>query len=157
MEITQEVYLALGSNSGNREEHILNAITLLNVRVGKFIIKAGNFENEAQGFESDTLFLNTCVQIQTKLSPTNLLAEIKRIEKDLGRLPKKNEKYESRSIDIDIILYSDTVISTEELTIPHLHFRSRDFVLVPLTEIAPNVIDPLTNLTIQQLYELFNK
>lgn len=154
MEINREVYLALGSNSGNREENILFAIKSINNKIGKVQFSAKYFENAAQGFESDTLFLNTCIQIQTELSPIALLVKIKEIELELGRQPKSSKTYESRPIDIDIILYGDEVISTADLTIPHPHFRKRDFVLIPLSEIAPGLIDPISSLTILQLLHL---
>jgi 2-amino-4-hydroxy-6-hydroxymethyldihydropteridine diphosphokinase len=156
MEITSIVYLALGSNSGKREENILSAIQLIDEKIGVVQKVAKNFENEAFGFISDTLFLNTCIQVQTNLNPTEILAITKTIESDLGRKPKITDVYNSRTIDIDIIIYGDLVLNTSELKIPHIHFRLRDFVLVPLHEIAPHVLDPVTELTIKQLLKLKN-
>jgi 2-amino-4-hydroxy-6-hydroxymethyldihydropteridine diphosphokinase len=156
MEIKNTAFLALGSNTGNREKNISEAISLINQNIGLVKKIASNLENEAVGFRAETLFLNTCIEITTHLSPTELLNQLKAIEKTLGRKEKKSDQYESRPIDLDIILYADLVISTDRLIIPHPHFRKRDFVLIPLSEIAPKSIDPITNLCIDQLLELLN-
>lgn len=156
MEKITDIYLALGSNSGNREENILSAIKLIEETIGEIISVAQYFENEAQGFSSDTLFLNNCAHVRTKLSPELVLKSIQSIEKQIGRQPKTSHEYESRPIDIDIILFGDLLLSTQTLIIPHPHFRSRNFVLKPLLEIAPHAIDPKTRLSILQLFELSN-
>ncbi len=156
MEVENDILLSLGSNLGNREQNIKLAISKIETEIGKVQKVATNLENEAQGFESQTQFLNTVVQIKTTISPMVLLEKIKKIELDLGRKPKKNNGYESRCIDIDIILFDNLVFNNEFLTIPHKNYRSRDFVLIPLSEIAPTRIDPITCLTSQQLLNLLN-
>jgi 2-amino-4-hydroxy-6-hydroxymethyldihydropteridine diphosphokinase len=154
MEIVHDIYLSLGSNSGNREENIQQAISKVNDSIGSVVSCATFFENAAQGFHSDTLFLNTCICVKSDIDHFSLLRKIKEIEESLGRKPKTVVGYESRTIDIDIILLDNLVFSNHDLTIPHKLFRSRDFVLFPLTEIAPDVIDPVSSLTSQQLLEL---
>jgi len=154
MEIVHDIYLSLGSNSGNREENLQRAISKINDSIGSVLSCATFFENAAQGFHSDILFLNTCIYVKSNIDHFSLLEKIKEIEEYIGRKPKTVDGYESRKIDIDIILFDDLVISNQELTIPHKQFRSRDFVLFPLNEIAPSVIDPVTSLTSQQLLDL---
>lgn len=149
-----EVYLSLGSNIGDREKNIEKAIDLIQTKVGKILKVASNFENEAQGFQSQILFLNTCIHVQSLLTAEEILNEVKGIESTLGRQPKKSDEYESRSMDIDILFYNATILTSKNLTIPHPHFRSRNFVLIPLNEISPDLLDPITQLTVNQLLQL---
>ncbi len=150
MEI-RTVHLSLGSNIGDKTHIISKAIQLIDSKVGNVIAISSLYETEALGFESDELFNNCCIEIETDLSPTNLLHTNQLIENELGRVKTKHGEYESRKIDIDIILYQNKIIESKELTLPHLHFRERNFVLFPLEEIAKNTLDPITQLTISQL------
>lgn len=150
------VYLSLGSNLGDRFQHLQNAQAELTENVGTIKAVSRIVENPPQGFDAQLDFLNLCLSIETNLSPLELLAAIKKIEEKLGRTVKSIEGYTSRCIDIDIILYEYVVMCSEKLTIPHPHFRKRIFVLSPLREIAPSEIDPKTMLSIQQLYDNCN-
>jgi 2-amino-4-hydroxy-6-hydroxymethyldihydropteridine diphosphokinase len=155
MEITEALFLSLGSNLGDRKQKIESAYALIEKTIGPILKKSSYFENIAVGFESDDLFLNSCIQVRTDKTPDEVLQAIKTIENQLGRTQRQpNEAYKSRQIDIDIILWGDLVFEHEKLTIPHFNFRERLFALVPLTEIAPNVIDPVSQLTVKQLLNL---
>lgn len=147
------VYLSLGSNLGNRVQHLLDARNELNSDAGEIASVSRIFENPPNGFDAEQDFLNICIKLNTDLSPLQLLDVIKQIEQRLGRQRNTTNGYTSRCIDIDIILYDNRVLHSEKLTIPHTHFRKRLFVLKPLSDIALNEIDPETMLTIQQLLD----
>ncbi len=144
-------FLSLGSNIGDKYRHITQSILLLEKKVGKIQAISSLYETKALGFESEELFFNCCVKIQTSLAPKELLLTIQSIEKKLGRIKTKQNEYESRIIDIDILLCQNQILKTKELTVPHPRFRERNFVLYPLEEIAKNEIDPVNSLTIYQL------
>lgn len=146
------VYLSLGSNLGDRYQNLLNALAELSNKVGTVKLISETYENPPNGFDADQDFLNLCAEVYTELSPQELLVAIKEIEKELGRSKSNIEGYTSRPIDIDIILYDDLILKGENLTIPHLHFKKRAFVLKPLSDIAYDKIDPETLLTIGQLF-----
>lgn len=146
------VYLSLGSNLGDRLQHLQKAQEELTNNVGTIIKVSRIVETPPHGFEAEHNFLNLCLAIETEFSPVALLEVLKKIEKNLGRKEKTTEGYASRCIDIDIILYENVLIKSEQLTIPHPHFRKRLFVLKPLSEIASKEIDPETTLTIEQLF-----
>ena len=146
------VYLSLGSNLGDRFQHLQNAQVALSKVVGEISTVSRIYENPPSGFDADQDFLNICLSIETGLAPAELLKTLKKIESELGRTMKSAKGYSSRCIDIDIILYLDIVFQSENLTLPHPQFRKRMFVLKPLNDIAPNEIDPVTMLTIEQLF-----
>ena len=129
-------FLSLGSNLGDKEENLRKAINLINEKAGK-VTKASSFINtEPWGFSSDNLFVNACVEIDTTLTPQELLAATKQIETVMGRKQKSiNGTYNDRIIDIDILLYGDITVDEENLKIPHPHMYERDFVMIPLKEI----------------------
>ena len=130
------VYLSLGANLGNREATINKALDLLATQVGPLIKRSSFFYSQPWGFDSPNEFCNLCASFQTSLSPLDLLHTTQSIERQLGRTEKSiNNVYHDRVIDIDILLYGDTTISTPELTIPHPKMDERDFVKVPLAEI----------------------
>lgn len=129
-------FLSLGSNLGDKEENLRKAINLINEKAGK-VTKTSSFINtEPWGFSSDNLFVNACVEIDTTLTPQELLAATKQIETVMGRKQKSiNGTYNDRIIDIDILLYGDITVDEENLKIPHPHMYERDFVMIPLKEI----------------------
>lgn len=146
------VYLGLGSNVGDREEYIEQAISLLKETPGiKVIRRASNFETEAEGKTTQPLFINSAVEISTDLPPAKLLEVTQSIEDTLGR--ERGVEWGPRTIDIDILLYGDTVISDNALTIPHALMHERLFVLEPLKQIAPHVVHPMFDRTISELFE----
>jgi dihydroneopterin aldolase/2-amino-4-hydroxy-6-hydroxymethyldihydropteridine diphosphokinase len=128
-------YLALGSNLGDREENIKNAIQKINLLQKTKVLKQSKFiyTNPLGGPANQSKFLNAALKIRTALSPTTLLKSLKIIEKDLGR--EKNVRNGPRKIDLDILLYADRIIRKKDLIIPHPRMFDRDFVLKPLSEV----------------------
>lgn len=144
-------YIGLGSNVGDREEYIDQAIFLLkkvpDIRVVKV---SSSFETEAEGVADQPPFINAAAKIETKLDPYRLLKELQRIEDTLGR--DREIEWGPRTIDLDILLYEDQIISDDKLTVPHPLLHERLFALAPLSEIAPDVIHPVLELTISDIY-----
>jgi 2-amino-4-hydroxy-6-hydroxymethyldihydropteridine diphosphokinase len=146
-------YLALGSNLGDRRANLEAAVTGLRshprIRVGPV---SAPIETEPVGGPPEQgPYLNAATQIETDLEPAALLAELKLLEHTLGR--RDGPRWGPRVIDLDIILYGDTVLHTPHLTIPHPRFRERRFVLEPLAEIAPDARDPVTGRTVRELLQ----
>ena len=136
-------YLALGTNIGNKRRNMITAAALLAERVGDVLALSGFYETEPWGFQSENTFLNAGLQLDTSLSPLELLKATQEIEIEMGRTQKSNGAYHDRIIDIDILLYDNLVLQTPELTLPHPLMHERLFVMEPLAEIAPNVIHPV--------------
>lgn len=136
-------YLALGTNIGNKRRNMITAAALLAERVGDVLALSGFYETEPWGFQSVHTFLNAALQLETALSPLELLKATQQIELEMGRTEKSNGVYHDRIIDIDILLYDDLILQTPELTLPHPLMHERRFVMEPLSEIAPNVIHPV--------------
>lgn len=146
-------YLSIGSNLGDRFANIENAIALIQEQLGTVILKSSIYITEPVGFSADLDFFNLCIAIETNSSPTELLEKLKSIEKQLGRNKKSvNGIYESRLIDIDIILFGNIIVNDSQLNIPHKKYLERMFVLKPLAEIAADIIDPIKGKTIKQLF-----
>ena len=147
------VFLSIGSNEGERLLNIEKALTKITENAGEIYLKSPIYENPPLGFESEINFYNLCVGIKTKFSPEDLLFILQQIEIEIGRNKKTiEEQYSSRIIDIDIILFNDIVFKSILLTIPHMLFRQRNFVLKPLRDIAAMTIDPITGFTVDYLY-----
>ena len=147
------VYLSLGSNKGDRIGYVQQATRLLGACENVSIIRTSAFyETEPWNMSSDTWFVNAVVEIKTKLSPKELLAECKRIEAQLGRTPAKSGNYGDRTIDIDILFYGNEIIQDEEITIPHKYVHLRAFTLVPLLELIPDFIHPVLHKSITDLH-----
>lgn len=148
------VYLGLGTNLGNKEANLRTAIYKLQERIGKQVSLSSFYETAPWGFESDHSFLNAAIGLDTSLSPIEILHITQEIEKELGRTQKSvNGSYSDRLIDIDILLYDSLVLHTPELTIPHPLMTERDFVMQPLVEIAGNVIHPIRQKTLSEIYQ----
>ena len=141
------VYLGLGSNLGDRHQHLEQAISLINERVGEVIRRSSFIETEPWGFESGNTFLNGVILCATQLSPRELLSTTQQIERELGKTRKHAtlrqlstihyplSTYRDRPIDIDILLYDDLTVDEPDLKIPHPLMHQRDFVMIPLNEI----------------------
>ncbi|MBR8763993.1 Bifunctional folate synthesis protein [Porphyromonas levii] len=148
----ERVYIALGSNIGDRASILAQAVGLLSERVGVVTVESKVVETEPVGFVSEHPFLNQVVAVDTELSPLEVLETTQNIERELGRWRKSVDGvYLDRTCDLDIILYGDRIMEEAFLTIPHKLFRERKFVLEPLAEIAPEVIDPVTGKRINEL------
>lgn len=142
------VYLALGSNLGNREENLKQAIASLPPQMD-VKEKSHVYETPPWGYEEQPRFLNQVVKTQTYLQPEQLLKHIKRLEVALGR--KATFRNGPREIDIDILMYDDLVLNTPILTLPHPHMHERGFVLLPMMDIAPDLVHPLTGKSVREM------
>ena len=149
-------FLSLGSNIGNRERHIDEALLALNRHEQIAVIRVANYvESKADGGPEQGDFLNTASQIQTDLLPMELLAVCQEIEEQMGR--KRIEQWGPRIIDIDIILYGEKTIRRAHLKIPHPRMHERWFVLFPLCQIASDARHPRLRKTARQLLDKLEK
>ena len=145
------VYLSLGTNIGNRRGNLVKAAALLAERVGDILALSGFMETEPWGFESENLFLNAAIKMETPLTPDELLSATQAIEREMGREKKSDGSYHDRVIDIDILLYDNRVIEQPGLIVPHPLMQERLFVMAPLAEIAPFERHPLLGQTFMEL------
>ncbi|MEJ2715918.1 MAG: 2-amino-4-hydroxy-6-hydroxymethyldihydropteridine diphosphokinase [Deltaproteobacteria bacterium] len=150
--MTHPVYLAFGSNLGNRQATYREAIRAL-TRIPGTVVKACSRLYETEPIElSDNggAFLNAAIALETDLSPRELMREMTRIEADLGKSPTHTSDM-SRMIDLDLLLYDDWHVHEENLEVPHPRMHTRAFVLIPLAEIAAHAVHPTLHLTVEQL------
>ena len=147
--MTSSTYLLLGSNLGNRLEILSSAIQQLEFQVGKIIKTSSVYESEPWGVTDQQRFLNQIIEIETGLSPENLLETCLNIEKDLGRTRFK--KWRERTIDIDILFYNNDIIKTSSLIVPHPQIHNRRFTLVPLCEMDKSKNHPILNKSVEEL------
>ncbi len=145
-----KVFLGLGSNIGDKEKNIHDALSHLSdfctiKKISHFYL------TEPVGDVKQDWFLNCCAKIETKLAPEDLLIHLKAIEQKLGRT--KTVKNGPRCIDIDILFYGDEVVKTKDLLIPHPRIQGRLFVLRPLLDLDPEFIHPVTKISIQEMYQ----
>lgn len=148
-----DVYLSLGSNLGDRGENLHHAIDKIEERIGEVIATSAFYVTDPVGFASENQFLNAACLVRTSLKPFEVLTITQYIEKEMGRQVKSyNKVYIDRTIDIDILLYDNEVIDTDTLIIPHPNMNSRAFVILPLSEIAAQVVHPISNKTIEAIW-----
>lgn len=144
----QVAYLSLGSNLGNREQNLRGAIRQASA-LGRLVAVSSFYQTEPVEFTDQPWFLNCVIALETATQPAQLMAELLRIEHEMGR--QRVLKKGPRSIDIDILLFGDDVVNTPELTIPHPEMARRRFVLQPLAEIAPELLHPVSQKTVTQI------
>lgn len=145
------VYLGLGSNLGQKEEILRLAIVEIEKQIGPISARSAFYISEPWGFDSPNSFVNACIAVNTHLSPQECIHVIADIERDLGRIKTTSVGYKDRRIDIDILFYDQLVIREENLTIPHPMLHQRSFVLNPLSAIAPDLLHPVFNKTVELL------
>jgi 2-amino-4-hydroxy-6-hydroxymethyldihydropteridine diphosphokinase len=143
------IFLLLGTNLGDRSQHLATARALIEARAGKIIKTSAIYQTAAWGKTDQPDFYNQVIEIESILSPDELLKTTLGIEEEMGRV--RTEVWGARTIDIDILLYSDIMVEREHLIIPHPRMNNRKFTLIPLAEIAPEVIHPVTQKTIREL------
>lgn len=141
-------YLGLGSNLGQREANLAQAVLQLSQSV-RVLRSASIYETAPWGYADQPNFLNSVLEAETTLPPLRLLTAVKRLEGEVGREP--SFRYGPRLIDIDILLYGDSTTNLPDLQIPHPRISQRAFVLVPLAELAPGLMHPTLGLTIAEL------
>jgi 2-amino-4-hydroxy-6-hydroxymethyldihydropteridine diphosphokinase len=140
-------FIALGSNRGDRLGYIRNAVNNINNDPKCKVEKASPvYETKPYGNKEQENFLNAVIKISTKLNVIELLNFLKSMETELGRT--ETSKWGPREIDLDILLYDELIYSDEKLTVPHIEIEYRDFVMVPLCDIAPNLVHPALNVKI---------
>lgn len=145
------VYLGLGSNLGNREGTLQSALQTLEGADLQFVRASGLYETEPIGLREQPWFMNLVAEFRTNLFPRQLLHRIQRVELALGR--RRMLLNGPRTIDIDILLYGNSVVKMEALEIPHPRFRDRRFVLEPLAELNAGLRDPVSGLTVAELLQ----
>lgn len=147
-------YLCLGSNTGNKQKLIEQAVGLLNLSDDiKLVRTSALYETEPWGVKNQNWFLNLAAEIKTSLSPIALLEKLQLIEKTLGRDRTKEIRWGERPIDVDIIFYGSEIVDLPNLSVPHINMHNRAFVLVPLLELIPDFKHPVLNKTVSEIYD----
>ncbi len=144
------IFILLGSNLGERQIVLKEAGRNISKDIGEIVRKSSVYETAPWGFNVSELFLNQVVEVKTSLQPNVLLSRLLEIETSMGRL-RENDAYQSRIIDLDILFYNDLIISEPDLVLPHPRLHLRRFTLIPLNEIATDLVHPVFGKTIQTL------
>ena len=144
------VFLMTGSNVGDRVAMLRQAGDHISEKIGRIIKLSSFYETEPWGFKDKTAFVNQALEVLTGLAPMELLEQVLRIERLMGRT-RDGKGYKPRQIDIDILFYDDLIMNGNDLVVPHPRIRERQFVLIPLAEIAKDLIHPVFRKPIQEL------
>ena len=146
-----EAIIAIGTNMGDRRAYIAKALDQIEAKAGEILSVSDVIETKAWGYTEQADFLNLAILVGTALGPRQLLLVLQQIEIDLDRV--RLVHWGPRTIDLDIIFFDDQIIDAEDLHIPHLLFAERAFVLEPVCQIAPDLVDPRSGKTIAVLLE----
>ena len=150
----EKCYVLFGSNMGDKDQIFAQVCLLINNRCGRVVEVSSAYESEPWGFEADEWFLNRVIVLETELDPQQLLDELLEIERELGRVRHPEcEGYSSRTADLDVLYYGDRVVHTPTLTVPHPRLHLRRFALMPLCEVAPDLVHPVIQLTQTELLQ----
>jgi 2-amino-4-hydroxy-6-hydroxymethyldihydropteridine diphosphokinase len=147
------VFLGIGTNLGNREGNLEQAVASIEENIGPVLNSSSIYETEPWGFQTKDDFLNMVVKVKTNLTPSGLLGRIMMIESISGRV-RGQKQYTSRLIDIDILFYENMIVDEASLKIPHPLLHQRRFVLVPLCDVASELVHPVLKKTVAELLEL---
>ncbi len=148
-----KTYLLLGGNIGDTKAIFEETLQSIAELCGKITQKSGVYMSEAWGFETENIFLNQVILLETELNPEHLLSILLSIEQQMGRERNEEAAYVSRVIDIDILFYDSLIIKKDKLTIPHPLLHKRRFTLQPLVEIAPDYMHPVLLKSIKELLD----
>jgi 2-amino-4-hydroxy-6-hydroxymethyldihydropteridine diphosphokinase len=146
-----QLFLSLGGNLGNTREIFEGAYPLIEKKIGKISVYSSIYQTEAWGPIPQADFLNQVILVSTSLPPQACLTEMLAIEKEFGR--ERKERWGPRTLDLDILYYSDVIIAEADLTVPHPRIAERKFILTPLVEIAPLFEDPVSRKSMMSLLE----
>ena len=146
----QKVYLHIGSNVGDSMKVLEKAVEEIEKTIGKIALKSSYYRTEPWGVKNQNDFINQAILVRTTLLPLDLLRKVKEIEQKIGRT--KTSHWGPRVIDIDIIMYGSEIVENGKLIIPHREMTKRNFVLIPMMEIAGDVVHPILDKTIEDLY-----
>ncbi|MBO5992679.1 MAG: 2-amino-4-hydroxy-6-hydroxymethyldihydropteridine diphosphokinase [Acidaminococcaceae bacterium] len=145
------IFIALGSNLGNKEKNLKDALKLLEKKGVRVRRVSGFIRTRPYGVTDQPDFLNAVAEIETDISPTELLQLLLQTEQEMGR--KRVRRWGERNIDLDLLLYDDRIIDLPELKVPHPDMQNRDFVLCPLAQIAPDAVHPVLRKTAGELWK----
>lgn len=143
------IYIALGSNIGDREGNLKRALDMLEESSVHIIKKSKFYETKPYGVADQPDFLNAVAEVSADMQPIDLLHTMQDIERRMGRERKRH--WGERNIDLDLLIYPNVIMDTPELTLPHKDMENREFVLRPMTEIAPDLVHPVLGSTMQEL------
>ena len=144
------IFIALGSNLGDKDKNLKDALALLQEKGVKIVSVSDFITTEPYGVTDQPDFLNAVAEVQTEKTPVELLCVLMQVEQELGR--KRLRRWGERNIDLDLLLYDDQIIDLPELKVPHPDMQNRDFVLRPLIQIAPDAVHPVLQKTMAQLW-----
>ena len=147
-------YLSLGSNLGDRRDNLQQALELMEEAGIAIRRRSSVYESAPQNYLDQPWFLNMAVEVETSLPPAELLSLLQSIERRLGRDRNLSVRFGPRSIDLDILLYGSLIVDTPGLVLPHPRMWERRFVLEPLSEIAPELVDPVSGRPLQEFLTL---
>ena len=148
----EKIYVGLGANVGDREAHLRSAVVAVGARPELRVVGASKvYESAPVGYADQPDFLNAAVELETEVSPRDLLQTLLELERSLGRV--RGQRWGPRIIDLDLLLYGHRIVQEQGLTVPHPHLHLRAFVLLPLCDLNPEGVHPLTRQSFRSLAE----